>query len=65
MEAGGPYVHSDQKIWTVYPIIIRVSSRSEIRLNEEHTEFSWIEPGQAREYLLPQVSAAFLPFRVS
>ena len=64
MEAIAPYVHVDVKAWTVYPVAVRIFPGSEIRLNEEHTEFAWIKPNRVSEYLLPQVCDAFMKFRM-
>ena len=59
MQATDPYMHVDVKTWTVYPVAVRIAAGTDIRLNEEHTEFAWIHPVEIGNYLLPQVCAAF------
>jgi 8-oxo-dGTP pyrophosphatase MutT (NUDIX family) len=60
IHAGEPYVHCDVKRWTVYPVTIQIPSETHVRLNEEHTEFAWIDPARMDDYLLPHVCAAFV-----
>jgi len=59
MEALPPWCSRDARFWTVYPVAARIAGSSEIRLNEEHSEFAWIPFEDAGLYLLPHIYAVW------
>jgi ADP-ribose pyrophosphatase YjhB (NUDIX family) len=65
MYALSPYCSRDSRVWTVYPVAAEISGGSRIRLNEEHSEFTWIPFEAACRYLLPHVCAVFAQHRTS
>ncbi len=48
-----PYVFFDpdeQKTWLVYPVLVELKQKPEIKLDWEHTEFKWISPNKLTTY---------------
>ncbi len=50
---GSPYEFFDpdeQKTWLVHPLLVELKQRPEIKLDWEHTEFTWIFPEELMTY---------------
>lgn len=59
--ATGPlvYARDGPRIWTVHPFRFRID-RGEVRLDWEHTEFEWVDPGEiARRPTVPHLDRAW------
>ncbi|MDX1766026.1 MAG: NUDIX domain-containing protein [Candidatus Saccharimonadales bacterium] len=58
LEVLEPHEYVDSQIartWVVFPVRVLLNRGPEIRLNEEHTEYKWVEPEMAyKEALLPE-----------
>jgi len=50
---GSPYEFFDpdeQKTWLVYPVLVELKQKPEIKLDWEHTELKWISPNKLMTY---------------
>ena len=49
-----PYIFVDEEIgktWIRYPILVELTSMPKIKLNKEHTDFTWINPRDLLDYI--------------
>jgi len=50
---GEPYNFTDIKIdhtWIIYPILVELKEKPDIKLDWEHTEYKWIEPTELESF---------------
>ena len=55
-KTGEVYEFLDKDInrtWIVYPVLVTLKNKPEIRLDEEHTEFKWIRPEDITKFETP------------
>lgn len=48
-----PYKYNNKflkKTWMIFPVLVRLKSDPNIKLNNENTEFKWIDPKDAHNY---------------
>ena len=53
MKTGNPFEFNDkdiQKIWLIFPILVELKSKPEIKLDWEHTDFRWIFPEDLKSF---------------
>lgn len=53
MRFGEPYKSKDDivgKTWLIYPVLVELSRKPEIKMDWEHTEYRWIRPDEVGEF---------------
>lgn len=62
IKIGKRYRYFDKdlrKTWFVFPVLVRLGNRPEIRLNDENTDFTWTKPENVADYdIVPDVPEA-------